>query len=204
MTTKPSSNKRSQILGGTLGTIAGLVILGLIIFFLRRRRRRAQRMTEEDFDKPIQSPSIVENSPTNPTTIAHFNGGDSKAQLMMMYADSGGGPSAVSPSSDSGSRAGEGSSSPSNSGQQQQQQQTRLVPQRAANLHVTNQAPGEEKPLPLSPGMMQKPQAQAEDQNLRREVERLRIEMDAIRAGVGQQQPHPPPTEEPPPRYADS
>lgn len=201
--TNPSSKKRGQIVGGTLGTIAGLIILGLIIFFfLRRRRRRAQHTIEEDFDKPIESPSIVENSPTNPTTIAHFNDGDSKAQLMMMYADSGG-PNTGSPSSESGSRVGEGSSSPSNSGQQQQQQQTRLVPQRAANLHVTNQAPGEEKPLPLSPGMMPKPQTQAEDQNLRREVERLRLEMDAIRAGVGQQQPHVP-TEEPPPRYADS
>src|SRR5258707_14640161 len=97
--TNPSSKKRGQIVGGTVGTIAGLIIMGLIIFFLRRRRRRAQHTTEEDFDKPIQSPSIVESSPTNPTTIAHFNDGDSKAQLMMMDADSAS-PNPVSPSSE--------------------------------------------------------------------------------------------------------
>ena len=192
---KPNSN-RSKILGGTLGTLAGLLIVGLIFFFLHRRRRAQHNEEEGEFEKPIQSPSLVEHSPINPTTIAPISMGDSKAQLLMTYDD--GGPSTISPSSETGPRAGEGSTHSNSS----QQQQMRLVPQRAAHLHVTNLAPGEEKPLP-SPSMTPKPQPeerQTQDENLRREVERLRVEMEAIRAG--QQQPRV--TEEPPPRYAES
>ena len=191
-------NKRNQILGGTLGAIAGLIVVGLIFFVCTlRRRRRAQLAEEKEFEKSSQSPeSPVGNSPVNTTTSAPFSTGtSSKAREMMLY--NAGGPSAVSPSSDSDSPVGE-ASLPSGSSQQQQQQQTRLVPQRT-HLHVTNLVPGDGKSLPspmTPPGLQpERGQTQEQDQNLRREVEQLRMEMDAIRAG---QQVH---TEEPPPRY---
>jgi hypothetical protein len=193
---KPGSNKRNQIVGGTLGTVAGLIIVGVILFFLRRQRR-VQRTEGEEFEESMQTPSLIENSPTNATMIAPYSMGSSKAQLMMMSDE--GGPSVVSPSSNSGSRAGE-TSARSDLGQQQM----RLVPQRPAHLHVTNLAPGEEKPLPspMTPRLQpERRQTQGQDQILRREVEQLRMEMEAIRAGQ-QQQPNV--TEEPPPRYAES
>ena len=187
--TTKSSNRRNQILGGTLGAVAGFIIVTLVVFFLRRRR--AQRTEENEISRTA---SLVENSPVNVAPSSPFSAaGSSKAQLMMLYGNgNGGGPSAVSPSSGSGSPAGE-ASRPSDSSQQQQ---TGFVPQRS-HLHVTNLAPGEEKPLP-SPML----QPERPDQNLRREVEQLRMEMDAIRAAGQDQQPHVL-TEEPPPRYTD-
>jgi hypothetical protein len=163
------------------------------LFFLRRRR--SPQHVEEEIEKPYQSPSLVEDFPTRSATIAQFNTGISKAQLIMMSEDSG--PAAASPSSDSGSRAGE-TSAASDSGQQQRM---RLVPQRAGNLHVTNQASGEEKPLPspVTPKLQPaRRQTEGED-HLRREVEQLRMEVHAMRA-AGQ----PAITEEPPPGYAES
>jgi hypothetical protein len=195
---KHSSKKRSQILGGVLGTVTGLIIAGLVFFFLRRRRRREGSEAEE-FEEPVQSPSLIEISPTNAITIAPFNTGSSnKTQLMMIHDDVG--PSPVSPSSASGSRVADGMSVHSDSSQ------PRLVPQRAAHLHVTNLAPGEEKLLP-SPVMSrlqpERRQTEGQDQILRREVEQLRMEMDAMR--VRQQlQPQPQVAEEPPPGYAES
>jgi hypothetical protein len=197
--TKPGSNKRSQILGGTLGTLAGLIVVGLIFFFVRRRRRarRTEEEPEEEFDKPLQSPSVVVHSPTNRTVIAPLSTGDSKAQLLMTYG--GGSPTAVSPQSESGSHPGEGSSRSDSS------QQPRLVPQRAGHLHVTNLVPGEDKPLPSPMTAKPLPEVgQSQDQNLRREVEQLRMEMEAIRTEQQLNQPPQAVTEEPPPRYAES
>jgi len=195
---QPSSNnlKRNQILGGTLGTVAGLIIVGLIYLFLRRRRR--PHRNEAQFEEPMQSPPLVEISPLNAATVASISTGSSKAQIMMMYDEVR--PDAVSPSSDSGSR-GAGTSPTSDSGHQQP---TRLVPQRAANLHVTNLAPNEDKPLPspMTP-RLQPARRQPEDQNLRREIEQLRMEMDEMRAGQQLQQQSRI-GEEPPPGYAEA
>lgn len=187
--------KRDQILGGTLGTVAGLAIVGLFCLFLRRRRRLQRN--EEQIDKPIRSPSLFEISPSNAATTVPISTGGTKAQLMMVYDEVG--PGAVSSPSDSGSRAGE-TSAASDSGQPQP---TRLIPQRAANLHVTNLDPSEDKPLPspLTP-RLQPARRQPEDQNLRMEVEQLRMELDEIRAGQQLRQPRT--GEEPPPGYAEA
>ena len=185
---------RNRILGGTLGAVAGLIIVGLIYLFLRRRRR-----PQEQFEKPmLQSPSLVEISPSTAATVAPITPGSSKAQLMMMY--DGGRPDAASPSSESGSRAGE-TSEASDSGQRQPM---RVVPQRGPNLHVTNLAPGEDKPLPspMTP-RLQPARRQPEDPNLRREIEQLRMEMDEMRAGQQLQQQLRV-GEEPPPGYAEA
>jgi len=199
-TIKPSSNKRNQILGGILGTVGGFIMAGLVLFFFRCRHRR-EGSEAEKFEESVQSPSLVEISPTNAVTIAPFNTGSSnKTQLMTMIHDDVD-PIAVSPSSASGSRMAGGTSEHSDSSQQM-----RLVPQRAAYLHVTNLTPGEEKPLPspvISRLQPERRQTEGQDQILRREVEQLRMEMDAMR--VRQQlQPQPQVTEEPPPGYAES
>ena len=105
----------------------------------------------------------------------------SKTKLAMMY-DGG----AVLPSSDSGSRPGGTSAADSS-----QQQWRRLVPK-------------EPLPPPMTPRLRpERRQTEGQFQSLRREVEHLRVEMDAMRAGQ-QLQHQPRMTEEPPPGYVES
>jgi hypothetical protein len=104
-----------------------------------------------------------------------------KAQFLMMR-DGG----AVLPVSDSSSRPGETSAGLAST----RRQRWWPVPQRAAGL--------QEWPMPrIRP---ERSQTQGQVQNLRREVEQLRVEMHAMRAG---HQDQPRMTEEPPPGYAE-
>lgn len=189
------TTERNDILGGTLGAVAGLTLVGLIFFFLRRRQ--SEQRGREEFEKSLQSPSLIASSPLDAATVTPFSMDSNKARLTKMYDE--GAPSTVPTSSDSGSRASE-PSAPLNSNQEQKQM--RLVPQRPTHLHVTNITPGGEKPLPspTTPRLQPEGSRTGEDQSLRQEVEQLRMEMDAMRAVQRRSRV----TEEPPPGYAES
>ena len=174
-----------SIVGGSVGGVLGLaaICVGIVIFLRRRAKKNEEAWKAENA-------SLSEPPPETATTITPFR---SKSALMMEEM----GQVAISPSSDSTRSSGVGGTAMAG-----ESSMPRLVPQRPAYLHVTNHSPTSDgKPLPSPPRSSgrdtERPQTQ--DDGLRREVEQLRVEMDALRGQQIQQAPMP---EEPPPGYS--